>query len=191
MRPGLKRNPWKPQRGNKMNLNVAAKLQERKQRQKKQQSKLNLVSLMDIFTILVFFLLVNSSDVEVLQTDKTIKLPDSTSNQKPELTTLVRVNGEQLFVGERLVARVGEIDGNAEQIAPLLAELKYHAERAGPLPEEKKEAGRAVTIMGDEKVPYQLLKQIMQTCAAADFRDMSFAVNQTTPEDPPEAGVSS
>jgi biopolymer transport protein ExbD len=172
-----------------MNLNVAAKLQERKQRQKKQQTKLNLVSLMDIFTILVFFLLVNSSDVEVLQTDKTIKLPDSTSNQKPELTTLVRVNGEQLFVGERLVVRIDEINGSAEQIAPLLEELKYHAERAGPLPEEKKEAGRAVTIMGDEQVPYQLLKQIMQTCAAADFRDMSFAVNQTAPDDASESGA--
>jgi len=165
-----------------MNLNVAAKLQERKQRQKRQQSKLNLVSLMDIFTILVFFLLVNSSDVEVLQTDKTIKLPESTAQQKPELTALVRVNNEQLFVGDRLIARVADIDSAAENIEPLLRELKYLAERTGALPADKKEAGRPVTIMGDEQVPYQLLRQIMQTCAAADFRDMSFAVSQKAPE---------
>ncbi|MCX2833755.1 ExbD/TolR family protein [Microbulbifer thermotolerans] len=173
-----------------MNLNVAAKLQERKQRQQKQQTKLNLVSLMDIFTILVFFLLVNSSDVEVLQSDKTIKLPDSTSQQKPEVTTVVRVNNEQLFVGDRLIAKVSEIDTEAENIEPLLKELKYLAYRAGALPEDKKEAGRPVTIMGDEQVPYRLLKQIMQTCAAADFRDMAFAVNQTSPDAVTEAGVS-
>ncbi|MFC6633592.1 ExbD/TolR family protein [Microbulbifer taiwanensis] len=166
-----------------MNLNVAAKLQERRQRQKQQQSKLNLVSLMDIFTILVFFLLVNSSDVEVLQTDKTIKLPESTSQQKPEVTTVVRVNNEQLFVGDRLIARVDEIDSEADNIAALRQELEYRAERAGELPENKKALGRPVTIMGDEQVPYQLLKQIMQTCAAADFRDMSFAVSQSAPDD--------
>lgn len=168
-----------------MNLNVGAKLQARKQRQKQQQSKLNLVSLMDIFTILVFFLLVNSSDVEILQADKTIQLPESTSTQKPELTTLVRVNSEQLFVGERMVARIDEIDPAADQIEPLQKELEYLANRAGELPPEKQTAGRAVTIMGDEMVPYQLLKQIMQTCAAADFRDMAFAVSQTAPQDPP------
>lgn len=172
-----------------MNLNVAGKLQDRKLRQKKQQSKLNLVSLMDIFTILVFFLLVNSSDVEVLQTDKTIKLPESTSSQKPEVTTVVRVNNEQLFVGDRAVVRIDEIDSDAENIAALLQELNYRAERAGELPKEKQKIGRPVTIMGDEQVPYQLLKQIMQTCAAADFRDMAFAVNQKAPQDP--SGVDS
>jgi biopolymer transport protein ExbD len=171
-----------------MNLNVGAKLQARKEKQKQQQSRLNLVSLMDIFTILVFFLLVNSSDVEVLQTDKTIKLPDSTSQQKPEVTTVVRVNGEQLFVGDRLIAQLDEIDRDAEQIAPLLQELQHRAQRAGEPSEREQEAGRPITIMGDEQVPYQLLKQIMQTCAAADFRDMSFAVNQTAPQDPPGVG---
>ncbi|WP_250461373.1 ExbD/TolR family protein [Microbulbifer litoralis] len=171
-----------------MNLNVAAKLQARKQRQKKQQTRLNLVSLMDIFTILVFFLLVNSSDVEVLQTDKSIKLPDSTSQQKPEVTTVIRVNGEQLFVGDRLVARVDDIDPQAGNIEPLLKELEYRASRAGELPEDKKSIGRPITIMGDEQVPYQLLKQIMQTCAETDYRDMAFAVNQTKPQSASDSG---
>ncbi|WP_444928889.1 ExbD/TolR family protein [Microbulbifer sp. SSSA002] len=168
-----------------MKINAAAKLQQRRLRQKKQQSKLNLVSLMDIFTILVFFLLVNStSDVQVLQTDKTIKLPKSTSQQKPEVTTVVRVNNQQLFVGDRFIIDIADIDPSAENIQPLVTELKYRAERAGELSEAEKTLGRAVTIMGDEQVPYELLKQIMHACAAADFRDMSFAVEQTAAEDP-------
>ncbi|GAA5442969.1 hypothetical protein Misp06_01145 [Microbulbifer sp. NBRC 101763] len=173
-----------------MMLNAAAKLQERRQRQKRQQSKLNLVSLMDIFTILVFFLLVNStSDVQVLQTDKTIKLPKSTSQQKPEVTTVVRVNNQQLFVGDRMIVGINNIDAGKENIEPLLKELEYRAERAGELSDEQKQRGRSVTIMGDEQVPYELLKQIMQTCAQADYRDISFAVEQTAPIDP--AGVES
>ncbi|WP_444903365.1 ExbD/TolR family protein [Microbulbifer sp. CnH-101-E] len=173
-----------------MMLNAAAKLQERRQRQKRQQSKLNLVSLMDIFTILVFFLLVNStSDVQVLQTDKTIKLPKSTSQQKPEVTTVVRVNNQQLFVGDRMIVGINDIDAGKENIEPLLKELEYRAERAGELSDEQKQRGRSVTIMGDEQVPYELLKKIMQTCAQADYRDISFAVEQTAPIDP--AGVES
>lgn len=172
-----------------MKATIGGKLKGRKQRRHK-QTKLNLVSLMDIFTILVFFLLVNSSDVEVLQSDKTIKLPESTSTQKPETTTVVRVNGDQLLVGNRVIARTGEISANAEQIKALRDELEYLASRAEPLSEEQKTSGRPITILGDEEVPYALLKQIMNTCAAANYRDIDLAVTQTAPQDPaaPAAG---
>ena len=33
--------------------------------------------------------------------------------------------------------------------------------------------------MGDQTIPYELLKKIMATCAAADYRDISLAVSQT------------
>ncbi|HEY8567699.1 ExbD/TolR family protein [Microbulbifer sp.] len=172
-----------------MKATIGGKLKGRKQRRHK-ETKLNLVSLMDIFTILVFFLLVNSSDVEVLQADKTIKLPDSTSTEKPETTTIVRVNGDQLLVGNRIVAKVADISAQDEQIKPLLDELKYLASRAEPLPEDKQSVGRPITILGDEEVPYALLKQIMNTCAAADYRDIDLAVTQTSAQDPaaPAAG---
>ncbi|TLM79134.1 ExbD/TolR family protein [Microbulbifer harenosus] len=172
-----------------MKATIGGKLKGRKQRRHK-ETKLNLVSLMDIFTILVFFLLVNSSDVEVLQADKTIKLPESTSTQKPETTTIVRVNGDQLLVGNRVVTKIADISAADEQIKPLLDELTYLASRAEPLPEDKQAVGRPITILGDEEVPYALLKQIMNTCAAADYRDIDLAVTQTAPQDPaaPAAG---
>lgn len=171
-----------------MQHTFGSKLTERKQRQKKQQPRLNLVSLMDIFTILVFFLLINSADVEILQTDKTIKLPDSTSTQKPEVTTIVRVNNETLFVGERLIARLSDIADSDQRIEPLFAELSHQASRAAPLAEGERERGRAITILGDQELPYQLLKRIMNTCAEADFRNISFAVNQKAAEAPAAAG---
>ena len=51
----------------------------------------NIISLMDIFTILVFFLLVNSSDVEVLPSAKSIQLPESIAAEKPRETLVVMV----------------------------------------------------------------------------------------------------
>lgn len=45
---------------------------------------LNLVSLMDIFTILVFFLMVNSSDVKVMQSTADVALPQSTAEHEAD-----------------------------------------------------------------------------------------------------------
>lgn len=167
-----------------MKASVRARRMARHQQRLKGTSKLNLVSLMDIFTILVFFLLVNSSDVEVLQTDKTIKLPDSIAEQKPRQTLVVKVNGTDLLVGGRSLAKVATIiERDANDIPELKAELAYQAERRPELTELEKKQGRAVTIMGDQAVPYQLLKKVMYTCAANNFRHISLAVNQTPGDD--------
>jgi len=150
----------------------------------KLQSKLNLVSLMDIFTILVFFLLLNSSDVEVLQTDKSIKLPESVSEKIPATTLVVRVNSDSVIVGNQTVAPVAEILQSDEPlIAALRKELSYQASKAKELSEDQKLAGRAVTILGDHAIPYQLLKKIMATCAASDYRNISLAVSKVPSKD--------
>src|SRR4030065_637717 len=65
---------------------------------------LNLVSMMDIFTILVFFLLVQSSDVEVLPNAKEVRLPESISEQSPKPTVVVTVNDQDILVQGRKIA---------------------------------------------------------------------------------------
>ena len=151
---------------------------ERHQGRMKKTSKLNLVSLMDIFTILVFFLLVNSSEVEVLQNEKSITLPESTAEQRPNETIVVMVNNENILVGGRVVASISNINSETHNIDPLAKELKYQSERRPELSEEEKIQGRAITIMGDQSVPYALLKKVMHTCASNDYRQISLAVTQ-------------
>lgn len=167
-----------------MKKSLRARRMDRAHKRAKNSPKLNLVSLMDIFTILVFFLLVNSSDVEVLQTNKAIELPESTSEQRPDTTLVVTVNDQSIVVSGRPVALVNEVlsDSGDNNIPGLQAELKYHANRAGPLPPEKEQLGRAVTIMGDKEVPYTVLKKIMTTCAANEYRNISLAVNKVAKE---------
>ncbi|MEM7220236.1 MAG: biopolymer transporter ExbD [Pseudomonadota bacterium] len=151
----------------------------RRELQKRSQSvgRLNLVSLMDIFTILVFFLMVNSSDVEVLQTNADVKLPDSNSEQRPEEQTMITVSDEDVLVMGRSVASVAELTGSEEAIAGLADELRYQGERKarGAQPPDD---GFEVTIMGDREIPYWLLKRIMLTCQQENFLQMSLAVNQ-------------
>lgn len=148
-------------------------------RRMKQKSKkgaaLNLVSLMDIFTILVFFLMVNSSEVEVLQTSTDIKLPDSTSEQRPENRLTISVSANDLVLQGRPVAKVSELSPDREQVIEgLKTELEYQASRKLKMPE----GGFEITIMGDQALPYWLLKQIMMTCQTADFARISLAVNK-------------
>ena len=147
---------------------------------RQQSPKLNLVSLMDIFTILVFFLLVNSSDVEVLSSNKAVELPTSVADAQPQTTLVIMVNSEQILVGNRAVARVADI-GEELIIPALQTELEYRAGRAPPLTPEQEQKGRPITIMGDKGIPYTLLKQVMSTAADTGYRDVSLAVNQTLP----------
>ena len=39
---------------------------------------------------------------------------------------------------------------------------------------------RAITIMGDKKITYRLLRKVMVTCARANFSEVSFAVLRKT-----------
>lgn len=146
-------------------------------------SALNLVSLMDIFTILVFFLLVNSSDVETLPNAKDLQLPESIAEEKAKETVVILIGEVDILVQGSPVAKVADVlnlQGN--DIAPLREALKSQNDRV--LRREAKDdiAGREVTIMGDKEIPYSVLKKVMATCTAADYGQISLAVLQKSSE---------
>ena len=160
---------------------LSAKRRRNRQGKKGKTAALNLASLMDIFTILVFFLMVNSSEVEVLQSSSKIQLPDSTSEQRPENQLVISVSHDDLVVQGRPVAKINELFGQAEPtIAGLQTELAYQAGRKGEVPE----GGFEVTVMGDRELPYWLLKRILLTCQQNDFAQISLAVNKVSGAEP-------
>jgi biopolymer transport protein ExbD len=146
-------------------------------------SALNLVSLMDIFTILVFFLLVNSSDVETLPNAKDVQLPESIAEQKAKETVVILIGETDILVQGSPVAKVADVlNLKGNDIAPLREALKSQNDRV--LRREAKDdiAGREVTIMGDKEIPYSVLKKVMATCTAADYGQISLAVLQKSSE---------
>jgi biopolymer transport protein ExbD len=142
---------------------------------------LNLVSLMDIFTILVFFLLVNSSEVEVLPNARDVKLPESIAEAKARETVVVLITSDKLLVQGRVVGNIADIMASDDIIIPeLRAALESQTDRV--LRQEARDdiANREVTIMGDREIPYSLLKKVMATCTQADYGQLSLAVLQKT-----------
>ena len=137
---------------------------------------MNLVSLIDIFTILIFFLLSNSAEVEILPSSKAVKLPESTAEKSPRDTLVVIVNATDIIVQGRKVASVPDVLGAAgDLIEPLKAELDLQASRQ-VIRAENAAQKNAITIMGDKDIPYRLLRRVMITCARANYSDVSFAV---------------
>lgn len=144
---------------------------------------LNLVSLMDIFTILVFFLLVNSSDVEVLPNAKDVQLPESIAEEKAKETVVILIGEENILVQGTPVAAVKDVMAlKGNDIPALRQALKSQNDRVLRREAQDDIAGREVTIMGDKDIPYRLLKKVMATCTASDYGQISLAVLQKSSE---------
>lgn len=139
---------------------------------------LNLVSLMDIFTILVFFLMVNSSDVKVMENTAAVPLPESTAEKQAEESLMVQVTDSAILVQGREVARLANIEAGDETIPGLAEELTYRRARHAGIPE----AGLEVTVMAGRDTNYRLLRKVMQTCVDQDYRQVRLAV-ESRPEE--------
>lgn len=163
-----------------MNNTLHKKRRQKRARRQSGSNKLSLISLMDIFTILVFFLMVNSGEeVKVLQGDKSIKLPESAAQQLPANNLVVFVGKEDLLVQGKKISSVKEIVNNEDTIIPALKkELNYQASKKTPLDAQTAEKGYGVTIMGDETTEFSVLKKVLTTCSDTEFRDVSLAVNR-------------
>lgn len=160
---------------------IQTPLQKRQERRDRNKTTLdmNLVSLIDIFTLLIFFLLSNTAAVEVLPSTKAVKLPESTAEKQPKETVVLVVNNTDILVQGRKVASVAEVmatDGDV--IAPLKAELDVQA-KVQTVRKENDPQSKAITIMGDKDISYRLLRKVMVTCARANFSEVSFAVTPT------------
>ena len=137
---------------------------------------MNLVSLIDVFTILIFFLLSNSG-VETLPA-ASVHLPESTAKKDPKETLVVVVNATEITVEGRKVADVPPLVNAKDDLIPgLKSELDLVSARPVALEQDAANA-HSVTIMGDKDIPYQLLRKVMYTAAIANFTNVSFAVNQ-------------
>ncbi len=156
-----------------------SKRMDKRHRRGKAAVALNLVSLMDIFTILVFFLLVSSSEVESLPNAKDLQLPESIAEQKANETVVVMITERDILVQGAPVAAISDVNAQAGNvIAPLKAALISQNDRVLKRTANAEIEQREVTIMGDREIPYRLLKKVMATCTDADYGRISLAVLQ-------------
>ena len=141
-------------------------------------SGLNLVSLMDIFTILVFFLLVSSSSVQQLPSNKDMTLPTTVAKKAAKETLIITITRDSILVQGTKIAEIEQV--LAEKgvlIKSLEKELNFHASKT-PLLAGEEDAPRSITIMGDENLPYELLRKILATCRQVNYTHVAFTAMQ-------------
>ncbi|MCA0899355.1 ExbD/TolR family protein [Microbulbifer agarilyticus] len=171
---------------------------------KRKTPGMNLTSLMDVFTILVFFLLTNSASDEAIEAPKVITLPDSVVESKPRETVTLMVTHDEvlieakpvmatadLFQSEELVieviqqAMIQEVGKATTMAESELEEAKLAlAERAAAGEDVTEEAAALlaeppeVNILADRTVPFSILKKVMSSCTNAGYTRISLAVIQ-------------
>ncbi len=144
---------------------------------------ISLTSLMDVFTILVFFLLVNSATTEVLETPKQITLPASVVEEKPRETVVIFVSPDEVTVQGESVVLVSEIlEMKGQDIAPIGERLEEVGKNIIGFRTQIVAESQEITILADRAVPFNVIKKVMSTCTSRGFARISLAVLQKAPE---------
>lgn len=151
------------------------------------QIRLNLTSMMDMFTIILLFLLKTfSTEGQLIHPSESLQLPKSTVERSPEVALDVVVSREHILVNEKPVVTMDEVRRQSGFLIPKLQrELKYYAEEARKMEQNfgVKFSGK-VTIQGDKRLPYRDLVKVMYTCGHADYPNMRLVVYRKEREEP-------
>ena len=148
-------------------------------RNKKKVPTLPLTSLMDVFTILVFFLLFHSAGGEAIEAPKQIKLPESVVEAKPRVTVVILVSPEVVVVqGAAVIQTVDLLNLQADTVDEITARLKQLERNIIGITTQAAVDSKEVTILADKTIPFRALKKIMSTCTGSGYGKISLAVTQ-------------
>ena len=136
--------------------------------------RLNLTAMVDVFTVLLLFLLKSyAAEGGLLASNPDLQLPLSTSSLRPDSTLTLVVTPDLLFVQDQPVVETEKVLQNDELYIPSIGKaIKEHSRQFGLVPEQE---GR-ITILGDRRIPFRLLKRVLYTATEEGFSDVSLAV---------------
>ena len=142
---------------------------------------LQLTSMMDMFTIILVFLLKTySTHGQLINPSNDLTLPSSVVQQMPELGLDVTVSADWILVNGKPIEPTGNLLSMEGYVSPRLQrELRKYAREAMKMEElyGAKFSGK-VTIQGDKNLPYQVLIKVMATCGQSDYPNMRLVVYQ-------------
>jgi biopolymer transport protein ExbD len=134
---------------------------------------LNLIPMMDVLCVLVFFLLFHSFNGDM--PEQRIALPDSFVETRPRQTVTIVVSAEAVLIqGEAVIGTPALLDdsvGTVHEVTERLRQLERTLPKAAA-------EGRELTLLADKTIPFKVLKKIMTTCTASGYGRISLAVVQ-------------
>lgn len=150
-------------------------------RKKHEDPELNLIPMIDIMSVMVAFLLIYSTEVEVVQNAKDVEIPLSTAEAKPAETVVVTITKDTLLVQGDVVATMEQIrDPDTALIEPLREYLSRPLTTKGAAAQQAALANREITVLADRSLPYEVIRKVMTTCTAAAYDKLSLAVLETS-----------
>ena len=147
---------------------------------RKRKFALHLTSLIDVFMILLVFLIKNfSTRPEMTLLSQNINLPISTASKSPEMSIAIAATKYDIFINGKWVETIGNIGKQKKLLNPkiyetLLQEKKKTFFISSKIPEIPFRG--KVIIQADKLIPYKIIKKIMYTCGQAEFGDISLHV---------------
>jgi biopolymer transport protein ExbD len=146
-------------------------------RRKHEDVELNLIPMIDIMSVMVAFLLIYSTEVEVVQNAKGVEVPISTAEAKPAETVVVTITKDMLLVQGEVIATMDQVrDPKAALIEPLREYLSRPLATRGGAAQQAALAHREITVLADRSLPYEVIRKVMTTCTAAAYDKLSLAV---------------
>ena len=144
--------------------------------------KVNLTAIMDIYTTLVFFLLITQQGTEILESPEHVTLPASIAEEKPRVTVIVAISPTDVTVqGESVVTPSAILLSPTPRIEPIAARLAELQGNAIGRTTQAVLERREITILADRSVPFSVIKRVMSTCTSEGYAHISLAVLQKSP----------
>jgi biopolymer transport protein TolR len=144
----------------------------------REDAELNLIPLIDIMSVLVAFLLIYSTEVEVVQNSKGIEIPQSTAEVKPQSSVVVMITKEHVFVQGEPVTTIAEMQSATTPLVEPLREVLERPMLAGNASDAQAQSSREVTVIADKSLPFDIVKRVMATCSSSSYGKISLAVLQ-------------
>jgi biopolymer transport protein ExbD len=145
----------------------------------------NLISMMDVLTVLLLFLLKSYvSGGEVMVPPAGVQLPASSAEAMPQASLVVAIDGDEIVVGSESVASIPEIERSSElEIAALATHLQSERSRQDEVARARGEeppTSYAATIQGDRDIEFRVLQKVMYTLHQNGYESIALAVLQKT-----------
>ncbi|MBJ6801581.1 ExbD/TolR family protein [Geomonas propionica] len=142
------------------------------------QAFLNLIPMLDVLSVLVFFLLFHSFNGDM--PEQRLALPTSVVETKPRGTVVVSVTPEAVVVQGQTVARTADLYddriGTVREVTDRLDQIENSLKATGH--GDAANETREVTLLADKAIPFKVLKKIMTSCTASGYGKISLAVIQ-------------
>lgn len=163
-----------------MKQSVRSRRMRRHHRRNRATASLSLTSLMDIFTILVFFLLVNSSNSQQLPDNKDIVLPESSAEQLPDEVLTIQISNREIIVQDRAIGATTQLlEPDSSVRTALIDELNQRATRSLIASDEERE----VMVLAHRTVPFAVIREVMTSATETPYSKISFAVLRRADEE--------